>query len=61
MAAAIMKKYNISAKGILVVEENTVGVEIEDTGELIELKDLLSDFNGKTIKLSASYDEEYGE
>lgn len=58
--AAIVKKYNLSAQGILVIDDNTVGVENVDTGEFIEMKDLLSDFKDKTIKLSISYDEDYG-
>ena len=59
MAAAIVKKYNLSAKGILVVDDNAVGVEMTDTGEFISMQDLLSDFDGKIIKLSVSYDEDY--
>ena len=58
--AAIVKKYALSANGILFIEDNTVGVENLDTGELIELKDLLEDFKDKTIKLNVTYDEDYG-
>lgn len=58
--AAIVKKYNLSASGILVIEDGVVGVENPDTGELIDMKDLLSDFKDRTIKLSIGYDEEYG-
>lgn len=57
--AAIVKKYKLSAQGILVIENNVVGVESADTGELIEMKDLLSDFKDRTIKLIISYDEDY--
>lgn len=59
--AAIVKKYNLSAQGILVIEDDTIGIENVDTGELIEMKDLLADFKGRTVKLSISYDEEYGQ
>ena len=59
--AAIVKKYNLSAQGILVIEDDTIGVENVDTGELIEMKDLLADFKDRTVKLSISYDEEYGQ
>lgn len=59
--AAIVKKYNLSAQGILVVEDDTVGIENVDTGELIEMKDLLADFKDRTVKLSISYDEEYSQ
>lgn len=57
--AAIVKNYKLSAQGILVIENDVVGVENVDTGELIEMKDLLSDFKDRTIKLSISYDEDY--
>lgn len=58
--ASIVKKYNLSAQGILVVEDGTIGVEIADTGEFVDLTTLLADFRDKTIKLSVSYDEDYG-
>lgn len=59
--ANIVKKYSLNAKGILVIdtEENVIGVENTDTGELIDLKDLLSDFADKSVKLSVNYDEDY--
>ncbi len=59
--AAIVKKYNLSAQGILVIEDDTIGIENVDTGELIEMEDLLADFKDRTVKLSISYDEEYGQ
>ena len=57
--AAIVKNYKLSAQGILVIDDDAVGVENVDTGEFIEMKDLLSDFKDKIIKLSISYDEDY--
>lgn len=57
--AAIVKNYKLSAQGILAIEEDIVGIENLDTGEFIEMKDLLSDFVDRTIKLSISYDEDY--
>lgn len=59
--ANIVKKYSLNAKGILVIdtETNCIGVENTDTGELIDLKDLLSDFADKSVKLSVNYDEDY--
>lgn len=59
--AAIVKKYNLSAQGILVIEDDTIGIENVDTGELIEMEDLLADFKDRTVKLSISYDEEYSQ
>ena len=57
--AAIVKNYKLSAQGILAIEEDVIGLENPDTGEFIELKELLSDFADRTIKLSISYDEDY--
>ena len=60
MSAAIIKNYKLSAKGILVVDDDNVGIENVDTGDFIDMRDLLVDFKDRTIKLSISYDEEYG-
>lgn len=57
--ANITKKYSISAKGILSIEADNIGIEDVDTGEFISFQELLSDFNDKTIKMSVNYDEEY--
>lgn len=59
MAKNFMRKYAVSAKGILDVNDAGIFVEDEDTGEAVDLRDLLEDFNEKTIKLSVNYDEEY--
>ena len=59
MAKNFMRKYAVSAKGILDINDEGIFVEDEDTGEAIPLRDLLSDFDGKPIKLSVNYDEEY--
>ena len=58
--ASFTKKYALSAKGILSIEENVIGIENVYTGELFELKDMLSDFADKSIKLTVVYDEEFG-
>ena len=57
--ASITKKYSLNASGILAITENGVSIENVDTGELIDLKILLSDFADKTVKLSVNYDEDY--
>ena len=57
--AAITKKYSLNASGILAITENGVSIENVDTGELIDLKILLSDFADRTVKLSVNYDEDY--
>ena len=58
--AAITKKYSLSANGILDINDNGIGLENTDTGEWLDLRDLLSDFSNKSVKLSIAYDEEYG-
>jgi hypothetical protein len=58
--ANITKKYSINAKGILSIDDDTIGIEDVDTGEFIAFADLLVDFDGRSIKMSINYDEEYG-
>ena len=57
--ASITKKYSLSANGILHVTDANVAIENLDTGELINLTELLSDFADRTVKLSVNYDEDY--
>lgn len=57
--ANITKKYSLSAKGILAIENDTIGIENTDTGEIFNLQDLLADFKDKYIKFSVNYDEDY--
>ena len=59
MADKITKNYKVAASGILNVYSNgKLTIELEDKGE-INLTELLVDFDGKSIKFSCSYDEEY--
>lgn len=57
--ASITRKDALSANGILDINEAGIFIENEDTGELIDLKVLLSDFADKTVKLSITYDYDY--
>lgn len=57
--ASITKKYALSANGILDITDDGVSIENPDTGELINLKTLLSDFANRAVKLSVTYDEDY--
>ena len=57
--AAFNKSYKINAKGVLSIDESIVSVENPDTGELIDLKTLLSEFANRAVKLSVTYDEDY--
>ena len=57
--AAIVKNYKLSANGILSINDGNAAIENPDTGELINLAELLSDFADRTVKLSVTYDEDY--
>ena len=57
--ASITKKYALSAHGTLDITDDGVNIEVADTGEMMDLKDLLSDFHNKTVKISVTYDEDY--
>lgn len=57
--ASITRKDALSANGILDINEAGIFIENENTGELIDLKVLLSDFADKTVKLSVTYDYDY--
>ena len=57
--ANIVRKYNLTANGILTIEDGKIGIEDSDTGEYFELRSLLSDFADRSIKLTVNYDEDY--
>ena len=57
--ASIVKKYSLSASGILDINEKGVFLENTETGEMIDFETLLSDFANKSVKLSVNYDEHY--
>ena len=57
--AQIVKKYSLSAQGILAITDEGVGIENTENGELIDLRVLLADFADKSVKLSVNYDEDY--
>lgn len=59
--ASITKKFSLSANGILAVnDDDCICLENPDTGELIDLRDLLEEFANKSVKLSVTYDYDYG-
>ena len=57
--AAINQTLKLNAQGILAINEAGVFIEVEDTGELLDLRDLLSEFADKSVKLSVTYDYDY--
>ena len=58
--ASITKKFSLSANGILAIDDDRICIENSDTGELIDLRDLLSEFADRSVKLSVTYDYDYG-
>lgn len=57
--AAIVKKFSLSANGVLDINDGIVSIENVDTGELINLSELLADFADRTVSLSVNYNEDY--
>jgi hypothetical protein len=57
--AAINKTFKLNAQGILAITDDSVAIENPDTGELIDMKILLSEFADKSVKLSVTYDYDY--
>lgn len=58
--AAINKTLKLNAQGVLDIMDDGVYIENSDTGEAIDLKILLSEFADKPVKLSVTYDYDYG-
>ena len=62
MADKIVRKYNVSAQGILTIDEDgRLYVSCEDGAQDVSLAKLLEDFNDRQVKISCNYDEEYSE
>lgn len=57
MAEKVTKSMKVNASGVLNIEDNDIFIEVEDIGSF-SLKKLLKQFDGCSIKLSCSYDEE---
>lgn len=55
----VKKKYNVSVKGIMNIEDSgRIIMSVEDLGD-IPLDRILDDFDGREIKISVNYDEDY--
>ena len=62
MADKIVRKYNMSASGILSIDEDgRLYVSCEDGAQDVSVAKLLEDFDGRKVKISCNYDEEYSE
>lgn len=57
----IVRKYNVSASGILTIDDGILYISCEDGAQDVNLARLLKDFDGRQVKISCNYDEEYYE
>ena len=57
----VKKNFKVSVKGIMSIENNgRIIMSVEDMGD-IALDRILDDFDGRDIKMSVTYDEDYEE
>lgn len=61
MADKIVRKYNVSAQGILTIDDGVLYISCDDGAQDVNLARLLEDFDGRQVKFSCNYDEEYSE
>lgn len=55
----VKKKYNVNIKGILNINsDGRIIMSIEDMGDM-PLDEILEDFDGREVKISVVYDEDY--
>ena len=57
----VKKNFKVSVKGVMSIEaEGRIIMSVEDMGD-IPLDRILDDFDGREIKMSVTYDEDYEE
>lgn len=57
----VKKNFKVSVKGVMSIEHSgRIIMSVEDMGD-IPLDRILDDFEGREIKLSVTYDEDYEE
>ena len=55
----VKKNFKVSVKGIMSIEDNgRIIMSVEEMGD-IALDTILDDFDGREIKMSVTYDEDY--
>ena len=55
----VKKKYNVSIKGVMSIDsDGRIVISVEDVGD-IPLDKILNDFEGREVKISVNYDENY--
>ena len=60
MAADIKYNYKLNIKGVMTIDGDNITMSVEDSGDY-SLAYLCEDFNGKIVKITVAYDEEYEE
>lgn len=60
MANSMKKNYKVSGSGVLDIDGDLIIICCEDLGEF-NLARVLADLDGRDVKFSFSYDEDYGE
>ena len=60
MANSMKKNYKVSGSGVLDIDGDLITICCEDLGEF-NLARVLADLDGRDVKFSFSYDEDYGE
>lgn len=56
----IKMNFKVSAKGVLFIDDSgRITLSVENEGEY-DLAKVLEDFDGKNVKLSVMFDEDYG-
>ena len=55
---SIKYNYKLDIKGLLSIDDGKIIISIEDGGDY-DLSVLCNDFDGKVVKISMAYDEEY--
>jgi hypothetical protein len=58
MAGKVNKKSTIKVRGILDLSDGIVKLEVEDVEEPVVLADLLKEFDGFNIQISADYSKD---
>lgn len=59
MSAKIQKKYSVNATGELhLYSDGKITITNIDTGEVFDVAELLSDFEGRDVKISCNYAED---
>lgn len=58
MASKINKKMNTSIEGILDLTDGIIKFEVEDVDDPVSLADLIKEYDGKKIKITAAYGED---